>query len=195
MRSLPQPPAALALRLLTRKRVWHALAGLDFPEVPDPAAAAAQLVEQGLAQWDGAVTRAAELRLLLEAVPADVLRGALLALLPGRHPALASGGGKAPLIAAAQVRAGLLSLGCLAWPGPALWAWCSACCSKRVRLRARTVLTPFLAYAQSAAPPPRVAAAVRSIMGPLLRMGPAAQRLFTRMQRFYFLSEGQGINA
>lgn len=103
LRSLPRPAAALALRLLVRKRVWQPLSSLDFPEVPDAAAAAAQLVEHGLVQWDDSVTRAAELRSLLETVPADVLRTALLALLPGRHPALSGGGGKAALVTAAQV--------------------------------------------------------------------------------------------
>jgi hypothetical protein len=32
-------------------------------------------------------------------------------------------------------------------------------------------------------------------MGPLLRAAPAAQQLFSRVQRLYFLSEGQDINA
>jgi hypothetical protein len=102
------------MRLLTRKRVWQPLSSLDFPEVPDAPAAAAQLVARGLAQWDDVVTRAAELGPLLESVSADILRAALLALLPGRHPALAGGGGKAALVTAAQVRRSCLRLRCLA---------------------------------------------------------------------------------
>lgn len=48
---------------------------------------------------------------------------------------------------------------------------------------------------QAAAPAQRIVAAVRAAVGPLVSMAPPVTRLFERLQRLYFLSEGQDISA
>lgn len=48
---------------------------------------------------------------------------------------------------------------------------------------------------QGAAPPERIVTIVRGLTGPLLRLSPSVHGLFARMQRLYFLAEGQDISA
>jgi hypothetical protein len=105
MAALHAEPLALCLRLLLRKRQWHAVARLAYSDVPDPAAAVAALAAGGLARLDLEVSRAADLSALLGGLPADTLRAALLQLLPARHPAAAGGakGSKQLLVEATLV--------------------------------------------------------------------------------------------
>jgi hypothetical protein len=82
------PPAAkcLLMRLLLRKRTWFALDSLSYPDVPDAAAAAAQLAGSGLAGYSH--DAGADLASLLPQLPAAVLKQLLLVLLPRNHPGL-----------------------------------------------------------------------------------------------------------
>ncbi|KAI8462547.1 MAG: hypothetical protein J3K34DRAFT_462867 [Monoraphidium minutum] len=103
----PPPARALCLRLLLRKRTWHRVALLAFSEVPDPSGAVQALAGAGLVRLDCDVTRAADLAALLDGLPSETLRAALVQLLPARHPAAGGGaaaakGGKHALVAAAQ---------------------------------------------------------------------------------------------
>ena len=120
MAALPPAPLALALRLLLRKRAWHAVAGLPaYPDVPDPPAAVDALASRTLARLDASLARASELGELLGGLPAETLRAALLQLLPARHPAAAAAGGgkggKQALVSAVQVRTGV-ACSCLERP-------------------------------------------------------------------------------
>ena len=53
----------------------------------------------------------------------------------------------------------------------------------------------LVAALQSAAPPQRVVSVVRGLVGPMLRLTAPVLVLFARIQRLYFLSEGQDISA
>lgn len=112
MASLPAPPLALALRLLLRKRQWHAVARLAYADVPDAAEAVGELAARGLARLDASLSRAADLGELLGGLPAETLRAALLQILPARHPVAAGGakGGKQALVEAVQVRQRLVGV-------------------------------------------------------------------------------------
>jgi hypothetical protein len=101
--SLPPEPLGLALRLLLRKRTWHAVRGLSFSDLEDAPAAAAALVAHGVAHTEADASCRADLAALLDALPADTLRSVLASLVPPKHPAMARGGGKAALVAAVQV--------------------------------------------------------------------------------------------
>ncbi|GBF88189.1 fanconi-associated nuclease [Raphidocelis subcapitata] len=147
--ALPPEPLGLALRLLLRRRVWHAVRALSFPDLADAPAAVAALVAARVARTEADVSRRADLAALLDALPADTLRSVLASVLPAKHPAMGRGGGKAALVAAMQ----------------------------------------------AAAPAQRIVTAVRAAVGPLMCMAPEVARLFERLQRLYFLSEGQDISA
>jgi hypothetical protein len=148
------------------------------------------------------VSRAADLAALLEALPADTLRAALSALLPSRHPAAAaaggSAGGKQGLLDALQVGVGGLR-GRAQGVGRKSVPRAPRVMAAAVPALLPCPLTPDPAPPtrppQSAAPAPRVVAAVRGLAGPMVRLSPALQRLFARLQRVYFLSEGQDLSA
>lgn len=60
---------------------------------------------------------------------------------------------------------------------------------------ASTSKAALVAAAQSAAPPERISSVVRGLVGPLLRLVAPVYNLFARIQRLYFLTEGQDISA
>jgi hypothetical protein len=83
---LPPPAKCLLMRLLLRKRTWFALDSLSYPDVPDTAAAAAQLAGAGLIGY--VHEPGADLAGLLPQLPAAVLKQLLGVLLPRNHPGL-----------------------------------------------------------------------------------------------------------
>jgi hypothetical protein len=106
------------MRLLLRKRTWFALDSLSYPDVPDAAAAAAQLAGSSLVGY--AHEPGADLAGLLPQLSLAVLKQLLGVLLPRNHPGLVAarssrgsagaGGGqeaqtaKAAMLASIQVR-------------------------------------------------------------------------------------------
>ncbi len=131
------------------------------------------------------MARAADLAELLSDQTADTLRAALLQLLPARHPAAlgAAGSGKKALVSAAQVGVGR---------GQGVGQGEEARSRRAINQTMQPTNTNQL---QAAAPPQRIIAAVRGLVGPLLRIAPAVQRLLLKMQRIFFLSEGQDLSS
>jgi hypothetical protein len=133
-----------------RSRRWHAVASLAYDEVLDVPAVVDALAKAGLLVTPDAVSDSADFYVLLEVVPAEVLRAAILQLLPANHPLMfgLAGGGKPALISAAQ----------------------------------------------AAGSPRRVVEILRGLMGPLVSVAPSVSALFARLQRLYFITEGQSVS-
>eukprot|EP00887_Chlorella_sp_A99_P003277 scaffold9.g3277.t1 len=181
--ALPPPAQCLFLRLLQRKGPWFRLDTLSYSEVPDVAAAAAQLEAAGLARqaapaWAEAATAAA---------------GAGAAAAPAAGPeAAAPKAAEAPLswpeltelltvrdLLAVAATAGAVLAGAAARAVPARGA----------------LLGGLTAHAgRSAAAAARLHQCLLSATGPLLRVEEGACAVVTRLQRLFFLNEEQSLS-
>uniref|UniRef100_A0A383VBR8 Fanconi-associated nuclease n=1 Tax=Tetradesmus obliquus TaxID=3088 RepID=A0A383VBR8_TETOB len=164
MQALPPPAKCLLMRLLLRKRTWFALDALAYPDVPDTAAAAAQLSGSGLLCYSH--EPGADLAGLLPQLPAAVLKQLLALLLPRNHPGMA----------AARARSGAAAAG-----------------GQEGQTAKAAMLASIQLCCQSAAGWARLQGALSSVAGVWLAVLPEVAATFARLQHLYFLTPGQDL--
>ncbi|WIA16211.1 hypothetical protein OEZ85_012924 [Tetradesmus obliquus] len=164
MQALPPPAKCLLMRLLLRKRTWFALEALAYPDVPDTAAAAAQLSGSGLLCYSH--EPGTDLAGLLPQLPAAVLKQLLALLLPRNHPGMA----------AARARSGAAAAG-----------------GQEGQTAKAAMLASIQLCCQSAAGWARLQGALSSVAGVWLAVLPAVAATFARLQHLYFLTPGQDL--
>ncbi|WIA36406.1 hypothetical protein OEZ86_007718 [Tetradesmus obliquus] len=164
MQALPPPAKCLLMRLLLRKRTWFALDALAYPDVPDTAAAAAQLSGSGLLCYSH--EPGADLAGLLPQLPAAVLKQLLSLLLPRNHPGMA----------AARARSGAAAAG-----------------GQEGQTAKAAMLASIQSCCQSPAGWARLQGALSSCAGVWLAVLPAVAATFAQLQHLYFLTPGQDL--